>query len=179
MALTQLFMVSGLPEIVTSRWSLCIMTAVPQIKVEPGLAISNSVALVPDFAPEPRIPPTDLELPKPSSEFPTSDKILEHLRLLCSSNADSNVTAEDIIVVHASTWDRYNFHWEYRLKPKSPTTSQTNSGTPTTHETPSTARNISCRHRELMRLSGGSVFLETKTPVQWASPSSLTMESAV
>ncbi|KAL7267389.1 hypothetical protein RUND412_010024, partial [Rhizina undulata] len=55
-------------------------------------------------------------LPKPSSEFPTAVRILELLGLLCSTNADSNVTAEVIIVIPTSTWDRNNSHWEYRLQ---------------------------------------------------------------
>ncbi|KAL7271716.1 hypothetical protein RUND412_005507 [Rhizina undulata] len=92
------------------------MSAVPEIKVEPGLAMSNSMSLAPDFAPDPLIPPPDLEPPKPSSEFPTADKILELTRLLCCPNADSNVMVEDIILVPASTWDRNNSHWEHRLK---------------------------------------------------------------
>ncbi|KAL7269961.1 hypothetical protein RUND412_007343 [Rhizina undulata] len=78
--------------------------------------MSNSMALAPDFAPEPLIPPPDLEPPKPSSEFPTADKILKLMRLLCSPNADSNVMTEDIILIPAFTWDRNNSHWEHRVK---------------------------------------------------------------
>ncbi|KAL7269280.1 hypothetical protein RUND412_008063 [Rhizina undulata] len=40
------------------------MSAVPEIKVEPGLTMSNSMALVPDFSTEPHIPPPGPRAPE-------------------------------------------------------------------------------------------------------------------